>query len=209
MKIQMVSLAVFVAGLTGCVDSSDYVEFWESGSVDSGLAGQWSGQADHNHYTVNISIVSNAYDVHVATSVEPHGTQPASQHSFSSRSKSVSIGTNTFMLCESFNRALLEAAMRTNLPVAAQEPTRATLLRYDRQDDDIVFRHLNWDLVQKAIDEGSIKGIKTPPLDQIDPRWVPSPHLDRFDKETLAKLAEIFQQSNAWHSMIVFEREEH
>ncbi len=204
------TLALLVAILpaAGCVTSPDYIELWRDGSTDTSMVGQWQGDAGRQQeHVVNIGISSNTYQVHVTPIHGPIGEIPAQQYSYSFTARDVAIGTNTFMLCRGFTRAMLESMMQTNFPAASPEECYATLLRYDRHANSFTFHNLNCPLVQKSIDQGLIQGEKSPPRNAQGRRPVTTPRVARFDARTLKELEETFTKDEAWHHPITFTRE--
>jgi hypothetical protein len=193
--------------LAGCVDSPEYGELWSSGSVDTNMVGRWQGGSGRQEHIVTIGIVSNAYKVHITTTDAALGKTPATQYSYSFSARDVLVGTNTFMLSPSFQKALLESVMITNFPVASSEHGEATLLRYSQNDSGFTFQYLNCPTVQALIDEGLIEGKETPPQEP-GVRHTSTPYVSRFDHDTLEILCTVFNKPESWHNPIEFKRQD-
>ena len=207
MRITLLVLIAFLP-LVGCIVSPEYGELWDSGTVDTGMVGQWHGHMSDQEHAVHIGIVSNAYKIHVTTTSAALGTMPSLQYSYSFRARDVQIGTNTFMLCPFLQLAMLEAVTQTNLPASSPMRTEASLLRVMLHEEDFTLLNLNSLTVQDPIDEGEIDGRILPPPNSQGRRPVDPPCVSHFDKKTLAQLARIFKEPKTWHSPITFKRED-
>jgi hypothetical protein len=171
------------------------------------MVGRWHGRVNRQEHIVDIGIVSNVYQIQVSTTCASLGRTPASQYSYSFLARDVQIGTHTFILCPSFQSAMLEAMMQTNFPTASPEQSEATLLRYVRNADGFTFLHLNCPAVQKLIDAGIVEGKTTPPEDTPRHSSVMIPKLARFDTNTLSELTKLFSEIDTWHSPFKFTKE--